>query len=106
MIRTQKEILHAALIKAAFGPKKYGICSHVLEHAPIGQHTVYARILRDLMETWPKYSGNPYYPVPHPIHHPEFAYDAAYNKRWDPTTEYGANRLELLEYLITETANK
>lgn len=101
-----KEELHRALTLAAVKPKKFGICSHVLEHVPIGQKKVYARMLRDLMETWPKYSGNSYYPVPHPIHDPEYAYDYAWNARWDPTTEYGANRLELFEYLIAETGKK
>ena len=51
---------------------------------------------------WPKYSGNRWYPVRHPDMNPLEAYVNQSLYKWDPSTEYGRNRYELLEFLITK----
>lgn len=57
----------------------------------------------DLAELWPRHSGNPQYPVPGPRHQDA---EAAYWRQvhrpqfWDPETEYGAARLELLDWCL------
>ena len=102
-----KEELHRALILAAMKPKKFGICSHVLENVRVGWQWKCETHMRRLMRQWPKFSGSCSYPVPHPTEHPEHAYDIACSEqRWDPDTEYGANRLELFEFLLMETGTK
>ena len=50
---------------------------------------------------WPKFSGDPDYPVPHPEKGAYVAYLTA-RKRFDQNTEYGRNRWELLHFLIEE----
>ncbi len=52
-----------------------------------------------LSQDWPMFSGDPEYPVPHPDMDPEPAYLEP--DLWDAETEYGRNRLSLLEFLIT-----
>ena len=51
---------------------------------------------------WPKYSGNRWYPVRHPDMNSFKAYVDPSIYMWDPSTEYGRNRYELLEFLITK----
>ena len=61
--------------------------------------------LEALMASWPKYSGDRGFPVPHTPEcgyaSPRSAYYVARNARtlWDRSTEYGQLRWELLEYL-------
>ncbi len=55
-----------------------------------------------IVETWPRYSGDPSYPVPgaYPWEAPPArAYNLSPNK-WDRSTEYGRARWELVEYVI------
>jgi len=52
------------------------------------------------MMLWPKYSGWPRYPVPHPVLEPENAFYRC--DLWDKATEYGQARWELLDFLIGE----
>lgn len=54
---------------------------------------------------WELYSGDRNYPVPHPEHRPDHAYGLTYNK-WDMDTEYGKNRMKLLEFLISKAKEK
>lgn len=63
-----------------------------------------------LSQAWPKYSGNPNFPVPSPIEGqtPVEAFDAAVHVRgrmWSKKKPYGMMRWELLEFLI-ETLEK
>lgn len=58
--------------------------------------------LRSYMKDWPKYSGAPLYPVPHPELSAGLAYETyMYTGLYDKRTEYGRNRIELAEYLIS-----
>lgn len=102
-----KQIL-VALLATRERPNRYcGICANVHNnytpdsdaYEPTGEDisklvTLYAR-------HWPKYSGVPLYPVPHPSLSAEDAYDLTENM-WDRETEYGRNRWELLEFIIAE----
>ena len=55
--------------------------------------------------TWPKYSGDIEYPVPHPELLPKIAYYKTRGEHmWDD--EYGANRMELLDWLIEQLDKK
>lgn len=83
------------LIRIRDNPPHYGgICS-VLQ--------VSDRMLtHKLMREWPKFSGNPTFPVPHPTKDPEIAYIEDY--LWDLDTEYGRNRMELVNWLISQLA--
>ncbi|HVH93264.1 MAG TPA: hypothetical protein VM783_18005 [Candidatus Acidoferrum sp.] len=52
---------------------------------------------------WPEYSGQLHYPVPHPTHSASDAYEIATcedGDAWDESTEYGAARHRLLDFLI------
>lgn len=70
-----------------------GICSNV-------------RILHSILEfgfpSWPKFSGNIEYPVPHPQFTPVKGYDYALinDILWDKETQYGRDRWELVDFLI------
>ena len=50
---------------------------------------------------WPKFSGNPDYPVSHPRLMPDEAYFDT-KHYFEKYTEYGRNRWELLHFLIDE----
>lgn len=54
---------------------------------------------------WELYSGDRNYPVPHPEQRPDHAYGLNYNK-WGMDTEYGKNRMKLLEFLISKAKEK
>ena len=59
------------------------------------------RLLLDLMEEWPEFSGDSAYPVPHPDKDPEMAFNhASVEEMWNPGSAYGAARLRLLDWLI------
>lgn len=61
------------------------------------------RELSLLWEVWPRFSGSPAYPVPHPTMPPYPAFQSADWKNgayWDERTEYGRARHELLSWLI------
>lgn len=78
-----------------------GIC-HQLERYFLARdgRTTHPAIheLKELSTRWPKFSGDIEYPVPHPGYtHGYEAYVLVLSK-WDG--EYGANRRELLDWLI------
>lgn len=57
--------------------------------------------LKRLFKSWPNYSGNHLYPVP--SDDPKKAASHCYalcNDFWDETTEYGRNRIDLLDWCI------
>lgn len=65
--------------------------------------------LRQLYQSWPHFSGNLYFPVPHPMHRcsglaAEDAFDnaAAANTMWNQETSYGALRWDLLNHCIAQ----
>lgn len=49
---------------------------------------------------YPKFSGCPHYPVPHPTDSPGTAF--ILYKHWNKDTEYGRNRYHFLDWLIAE----
>lgn len=52
---------------------------------------------------WPKYSGHPEFPVPHEdSQYPEEAFYDHRSDRWNIMTQYGRDRMELLQFMITE----
>ena len=70
---------------------QYGICSNLLENFlelnSIALVTVAAC-------TWPECSGDPKFPVPHPVYSPKGAYCSA---KW--TGPYGASRRRLCQHI-------
>lgn len=55
-------------------------------------------------QKWPGHSGEYYFPVPHPTKPPSTAYIES--PLWDRSTEYGRNRLELIDYVINQLDKK
>lgn len=87
-----------------------GICSQVDWFTEDYYHKDRFRIqelLYGLFESWPKYSGQRDFPIPHPDPHksPILAYNTNPDNHWDRTTPYGALRWELLEFCIAQLEN-
>lgn len=59
--------------------------------------------LSELFINWPKFSGNIMYPIKIGKECPNTTFVDTRGNMYDPTTEYGALRLELLDWLIEET---
>lgn len=92
-IRT--ELLKALLKTKACPDKDYGICNNVPVYLD--------RLLFSLFKAWPKFSGTLSFPVPHPAEPFSAAAARAYyfaKDKWEG--EYGALRMELLDFCITE----
>ena len=96
MSRDVKIKLLKSLLKIKACPDKdRGICNSVPHSFEI------SRLLFSLFKAWPKFSGTLNFPVPHPTEpfSAAGAYYAAENK-WEG--EYGALRMELLDFCINE----
>ena len=79
----------------------FGICGYV-SRAGYPKSEIQNRAKR-----WPKYSGNPWFPVPSPVPgtSPEAFYISSSDARmnlWDRNTDYGASRWQLVNYIIGE----
>jgi len=82
----------------------YGICINAEDNLRYSmtrteRNAAMLRLDRAMMR-WPKYSGWPQYPVPHPVYRPDDAFHIC--DLWDKATEYGQARWELLDFLIEE----
>lgn len=99
MSRDVKIELLKALIKTKDSPRPtYGICGNVSKN--IQTHWIgYGDYLTSLFMSWPKFSGVSSYPVPHPDCESDCACSAT-PMLWEG--EYGALRMELLDFCITE----
>ena len=103
-----KQTLLAALLSIHNDPYPFtGICSQVEEFTKDDSHedrTQMQELLYELFESWPKYSGQRDYPIPHPDpqHLPQEAYISNSQYHWDRTTPYGVLRWELLEFCIAQ----
>ena len=97
---SETEELLAALIavRDAGGNASHGICCSIA--TKVRDLTSSWKILDKLIAKWPKHSGY----IQYPIKGGAIAYCEAKNcaKLWDRSTEYGALRWELLEWLIEE----
>ena len=91
--------------------RSVGICGSVFDYFAVNRTADCSVSLRwaqdyltQLFAKWPKHSGDKVYPVPHPTESSGTAYDDAEETEslWDPSTEYGALRWELLEFCISE----
>ena len=81
-----------------------GLCYNI-RHWPsrVGDYYIDMTWLKDyelIMKSWPKYSGDESYPVPHPELDPTTAYMTSTTSLW--TGEYGENRREYARYLAAE----
>ena len=85
-----------------------GICNAVACGAPSPELRARClRLIMDLAEEWPEFSGYPAYPVPHPDEKPDRAfYSASAEDMWSPGSAYGAARLRLLDWLIAQLEAK
>ena len=81
-----------------------GICNAVsLSAPPPGLRARCLRLIMDLAEEWPEFSGSAIYPVPHPTMRPGAAFDfVPAEDMWSPESAYGAARLRLLDWLISQ----
>ena len=80
-----------------------GVCQAVTLSAPPPELRARClRLIMDLAEEWPEFSGSAIYPVPHPTMRPGEAFDfVPAEDMWSPESAYGAARLDLLDWLIT-----
>lgn len=83
--------------KGEIQPNKigFGICYEV--DCVAGE---YLDEVRALMTEWPRYSGNTFFPVPHPEYGAAFGYSDA-KSEWEDD-EYGDSRRELCLWLADE----
>ena len=73
----------------------YGICSNLFLRDVT---TRWEGLVAVAAESWPEFSGDKYYPVPHPDLLPESAYTAILEvPKW--TGEYGAARRRLCQHI-------
>lgn len=73
---------------------------HGLCYLLAGQTEISYSLLEQLGKKWPKFSGDPEYPVPCPnVPRPCVAYHCT-SKLYDQSTEYGRNRLAFAKYLL------
>ena len=73
----------------------YGICSNLFLHDVT---TRWEGLVAVAAESWPEFSGDHNYPVPHPDLLPESAYTAKWEvPKW--TGEYGAARRRLCQHI-------
>ena len=88
-------------------PSRLGICPHVVNYLNDSHYYHISCIgvvdfLGQYFESWPKFSGNPDYPVPHPSLPPREAFARCTEGKFNKDTEYGRNRRELLAFLIEQ----
>lgn len=98
----QMQILCALKAIRDDGPKlpHFGICSNVtiLRYPSTWATLPTDEVLYELFKKWPKATGNPAFPVPHPHLSPIAAF--AEPHLWEG--EYGNNRKELLVFMIEQ----
>lgn len=98
-MNAHKELLHCLINIRAGDRKPYvGICRHI-------QDDQQQYVFNGLCKEWPKYSGDKEYPVPSvdPDDTPRDAYNASGDEVYEG--EYGALRLELVDYCIDRLEN-
>ena len=78
-----------------------GICDQLTKRLPFG-YGVVMKSMEEMFKTWPLYSGDTTFPVPHPEQDPDRAYLDTDGNIWDRDTEYGRNRWSLLEHCISQ----
>ena len=79
-------------------PDKYaGICVNLIEHPQLPTAD-WEALVAQAAKTWPEWSGDPRYPVPHPDLLPESAYTAKWEvEKW--SGEYGESRRRLCQHV-------
>ena len=92
------ELLEAWAEDQLAPPDKYhGICFN-LAWLPELFSIEWEALVTEAAKTWPEYSGNPRYPVPHPDLLPESAYTAKWEvPKW--SGEYGESRRRLCQHV-------
>lgn len=101
--QVQQEMLALLLQIQVDGPKnpRTGICDQLQKVLPFGYGKV-MQTMEEMFLTWPLYSGEDTFPVPHPELAPDVAYLEAEGNIWDKNTEYGRNRWSLLEHCVSQ----
>ena len=91
-------------IKAGRRNKKLGICLNFRMYPdPTPPLTSAMAEVGIDFKDWPHYSGDPLYPIPSGNHiRPCIYYELVTRSKWDPKTNYGRLRLDLLDWLIQE----
>lgn len=91
------------------GPSEYshGICNSVEAYLGKVEWSVKREVMYNLMpnlfRSWKKFNGSIRYPVPSGVEYfSEYAMYANVSpgEMWNPNSQYGANRLELLDHMI------
>lgn len=108
-----KQILLNALLQVRADVLKYGapthrsvgLCSLIRTRCTQPPNVVGAVVNQfvRLYMRWPEYSGNEFYPVPHPTGgHPAVAYHDAASVSGQWAGEYGAARIRLMNWAIAQ----
>lgn len=95
------------LVFASRGIEVTGICNLVEDYLAYAIYSdeinpaILNYTLKRLFKSWPNFSGNSHYPVPssNPIY-TAGVYYALCDDYWDEATEYGRNRIDLLDWCI------
>ena len=101
--QVKQQMLDVLLLIQANGPFKAhtGLCDQLEKRLPFAYGMVMPT-LREMFYSWPLYSGDETFPVPHPKLDPEVAYLSAEGSIWSKRSEYGRNRWSLLEHCISQ----
>lgn len=109
-MNTKQTLLNILLTIKKNGPKyQYtGICvavANVMGSLLYIPDRAMEELLSDVMETWPKWSGSRTFPIPGTGGKSKIStyvdFAITRGNMWDPETEYGRLRLELLDHCIT-----
>lgn len=99
--------LDALQLVALNGPREVdsGICwaveDKVFDIDPEVSLTAVGRVLCEAFKKWPKFSGNPAFPIPTGEENVSSMYYRLDNL-WDMDTQYGRDRWELLKFCIEQ----
>ena len=103
LTQVKQEMLALLLQIQMDGPKnpRTGICDQLTKTLPFAYRLI-METMREMFISWPLYSGDDTFPVPHPEQDSDIAYLCAEGTIWDRDTEYGRNRWSLLEHCISQ----
>jgi len=77
-----------------------GLCWHLGANASYEFYRAVCDSFTRIMATWPRFSGDYLFPVPHPYMTPEHAFECCRHRDSFWLGEYGENRLQLLNHSI------
>lgn len=79
-----------------------GLCANVLDKFGHTQYVEFYHVMRDIVRSWPHYSGNIDYPIAAPAADYETALECYQNTREMYRYEYGKRRIELAKLIANK----